>query len=71
VSPQANTVTIEKTAAMAISAAPARFSVTADKKLQLTSTEAIGQVNVSTQIFDNTAKMTNVPVRILAPVKPQ
>jgi len=71
VSAQANTVTIEKTAPMAISAAPARFSVTADKKLQLTSTEAIGQVNVSTQVFDNSAKMTNAPVRVISPVKPQ
>jgi hypothetical protein len=71
VSAQANTVMIEKTADMAISKAPAKFSVAADKKLQLTSAEAIGQVNVSTQLFDQTAKMTNAPVRVMAPVKPR
>lgn len=66
VSTQANNITIQKTADIVVTNTPAKFSLAADKKLQLSSTAALGQVNVNTQVIDKNATVTNAPIRALA-----
>jgi len=66
ISPQANVITIQNTSEMTISAAPVRFSLTADKQLQLATTESLGQIKVTSRVIDKDAKVTIAPVRIVS-----
>lgn len=66
VSSQANTITTQKTSEATISAAPFRCSLTADKHLQLATTESLGQITITTQVTDKDANVTNAPARTVS-----
>lgn len=70
IEPQSNTVTLQTTGEFAVGTDAVKFSLAADKTLQLASTASLGSVSVNTQTIDKDANVKTAPVRVVG-VKPR
>jgi len=65
ISQQNNSITTQTTGELPVGSALAKFSLAADKTLQLSTTSAVGSIPVNTRIVDKNARVTVAPVRTM------
>lgn len=62
---QSNTVTLQTTGELPVGTEAVKFSLAADKTLQLASTASLGSISVNTQTIDKDANVKAGPVRVV------
>jgi hypothetical protein len=65
ISQQNNNITLQTTAELPVGTALTKFSLAADKTLQLSSPSPLGSIPVNTQVIDKNAGITLAPVRTM------